>query len=181
MKGGAQRKPHYPSIAKAHEKVASISDSEFKANVVYEYIPAKIGSVAKENTAYRRDATPGVLVVVLWKEDSDANTERARSVAHELTQIVAGGQPELSETQGLGYSIYGTCFLSNKSFFNFLTGTVDSEAVTGEKDTVPDKAKLVFAESFRASRNDMTLRTSLTNGSLSLQRNINIGPAVEYH
>ncbi|KAF5378484.1 hypothetical protein D9615_007137 [Tricholomella constricta] len=131
MKGVAHRKPHYPSIAKANEKVMHVSTPAFKMNVVFEYFPlGKISSVPQGTTAFRRDPTPSVLVVGLWQEDSEANTERGRTLSHELARIVSSGQSGVTETQTLGYSNY------------------DAEAVTGEKEAVPDKAKAVFAENY---------------------------------
>ncbi|KAF8060168.1 hypothetical protein FPV67DRAFT_1453295 [Lyophyllum atratum] len=131
MKGVAQKKPDYPSAAKAIEKAISLSTPDFKASIIYEYFPlAKISSMPKDLTAFRRDPTPGVLLSCVWKEDLKGYTERARGVVHELARIVTGAHPEMTETEGLGYSNY------------------DHEAVTGEKETVPDKARLVFAENY---------------------------------
>ncbi|KAG6918723.1 hypothetical protein DXG01_012208 [Tephrocybe rancida] len=131
MKGLAHRKPHFDSIAKAFSHVQSVSGPEFKVNVVFEYLPlSKISAVPAGTTAFRRDPTPSVLVLGIWKEDTEENTERGRKVAHELASIVAGGQEGVTEAQSLGYSNY------------------DAEAVSGEKHSVPDKAKAVFAENY---------------------------------
>ncbi|KAG6821660.1 hypothetical protein H0H87_005897, partial [Tephrocybe sp. NHM501043] len=71
----------------------SVSGPDFKANLVFEYLPlSKIGTVPRGTTAFRRDPTASVLVLTIWKEDTEANTERGRRVAHELAQIVKGGQ-----------------------------------------------------------------------------------------
>ncbi|KAF8060169.1 hypothetical protein FPV67DRAFT_1674133 [Lyophyllum atratum] len=131
QKGLAHRKPDYQSTAKAYEKVISTSTPDFKVNLAFEYFPlGKISSVPQGTTAFRRDPTPSVLVLNLWKENTVENTERGRAIAHELAQIVTGGQSGVSETQSMGY------------------GNYDAEAVTGEKEAVPDKAKAVFAENY---------------------------------
>ncbi|KAG6864200.1 hypothetical protein C0991_011625 [Blastosporella zonata] len=131
MKGIAHRKPHFDSISKAFEHVQSVSGPEFKANMLFEYLPlSKISDVPANATAFRRDPTPSILVLGIWKTDTEANTERGRKVAHELAQIVKGGQDDMTETESLGYSNY------------------DAEAVSGEKDSVPDKAKAVFADNY---------------------------------
>ncbi|KAG6907434.1 hypothetical protein DXG01_008899 [Tephrocybe rancida] len=131
MKGLAHRKPHFESIAKAFSHVQSLSGPEFKVNVMFEYLPlSKISAVPAGTMAFRRNPTSNVLVLGIWKEDTEENTERGRKAAHELASIVASGQEGVTEAQSLGYSNY------------------DAEAVSGEKDSVPDKAKAVFAENY---------------------------------
>ncbi|KAF8055232.1 hypothetical protein FPV67DRAFT_872584 [Lyophyllum atratum] len=127
FKAVAQYRPEYPPIAKAFEGVVNSSDSNFKTSITYEYFPlAKINSVHKDETAFRRDRTPAVLVAAFWKEDSEEMTERARGVVRGLARIVTADQPELD----LGYSNH------------------DAEGVMGEKDAVLGKAELVFADQY---------------------------------
>ncbi|KAF5378483.1 hypothetical protein D9615_007138 [Tricholomella constricta] len=131
MKGSAHREPNYQSIAKAYEIVEQVSSPEFKMNIIFEYFPlGKITSVPPGTTAFRRDPTPAALVIGFWQENTEANTERARALAHELSRIVTGDQTGVTATQKMGYSNY------------------DAEAVTGEKEAVPDKAKAVFVENY---------------------------------
>ncbi|KAG5643862.1 hypothetical protein DXG03_009546 [Asterophora parasitica] len=135
QKGFAHQKPHYQSTAEAYEKVIDVSTPDFTINLVFEYFPLKkITSVPFGTTAFRRDATPGVLVLGVWKEDSEANTERARTVASELAQIITSAQRGMTEAQSFGY------------------GNYDAEGVTGEKETVPDKAKIAFAATQERAR-----------------------------
>ena len=105
----AHRNPHYSSIAKAYERAVELTKSTgLNCIVVYEYFPlGKVCSVPAGTTAFRRDATPGVLIGVVWKENSEKNAEVARNCAHELAQIVTGAQPGLTDVQSQGYSNYG--------------------------------------------------------------------------
>ncbi|RDB18318.1 6-hydroxy-D-nicotine oxidase [Hypsizygus marmoreus] len=132
MKGVTHHGPDYALISKVYQKAIEVSQGgEFKANVLYEYFPlGKIGAVSQGVTAFRRDPVPGVVVGTLWKEDSAEIAERARRATHELTTLLTEGQSDADRSQALGYSNY------------------DPAAVTGEKDAVPDKAKLVFAENY---------------------------------
>lgn len=109
LKGLAHRNPHYNSIAKAYEKAIELTkNTGLNCGVVYEYFPlGKVCSVPAGTTAFRRDATPGVLVVIVWKENTNQNTEMARSSSHKLAEILAGAQPELTNVQRQGYSNYG--------------------------------------------------------------------------
>lgn len=149
MKGIAHKEPHYPSIAKAFEKVVELSKpDDFSATIIYEYFPlAKIGSVANGSTAFRRDPTPSVLFVLSWQQDSAGMSDRARAAARDLAAILVGGQSELKNSESLGYSNYGNS-LSFLVCFYAHDCVTDPEAVTGEKESVPDKAKLVFRENY---------------------------------
>ncbi|RDB18319.1 6-hydroxy-D-nicotine oxidase [Hypsizygus marmoreus] len=132
MKGQAHRTPHFAAISAAYNRVISIvqGPTEHRANIVYEYYPlAKIMSVPPGTTAFRRDSTPTVLVVVSWKENTVENNDVARGLAAELGRLITAGE-KVTESQSLGYSNY------------------DAEAVSGEKESVPDKAKLVFVENY---------------------------------
>jgi len=132
FKGLAHKKPDFESISKAHEKVIEIGKyPDFKGNVIFEYFPlAKIASVPNGTTAFRRDPTPSVMVAILWKTNSAENSDLARTLAYDIAAVIKGGQSEITASQSLGYSNY------------------DPEGVPGEKETVPDKAKLVFAENY---------------------------------
>lgn len=119
MKGSAHRVPHYPSIAKAHARAVEITQQgKFRANVVFEYLPlAKIMSVPAGTTAFRRDATPTILIVIVWKELTEENADHARGYAHELVKIATGGgQSEVTAAQSLGYGNYGMFFQSHSGF-----------------------------------------------------------------
>ncbi|KAG6854176.1 hypothetical protein C0991_009828 [Blastosporella zonata] len=131
FKGLAHSKPEYKVASKAFEKIISGSDSELNMTVGYEYFPlGKIGAQPKDKTAFRRDPTPSVVIAGIWKEDSPAATERAKHIVHELAAIITGGYSDLTRAQRCGYSNY------------------DNEAVTGEKEAVPDKARVVFGENY---------------------------------
>jgi len=47
---------------------------------------------------------------IIWKENTEANTNTARSAAHELARIITGSH-ELTEAQSEGYSNYGAFVL----------------------------------------------------------------------
>ncbi|KAH0579527.1 hypothetical protein H2248_002381 [Termitomyces sp. 'cryptogamus'] len=131
MKGIAQRKPDFESITKAFDHVQKVSGPEFKANILFEYFPlAKINAVSSNSTAFRRDPTSSVLVLMNWKENTEENAERGRIVAHELANFIVDGQQGVSPTQILGYSNY------------------DPGAVSGKKDVMSDKAKAIFADNY---------------------------------
>ncbi|KAG6864277.1 hypothetical protein C0993_009051, partial [Termitomyces sp. T159_Od127] len=107
MKGIAHREPRYESIKKAFDHVQKVSGPDFKANILFEYLPlAKIGAVPSDRTAFRRDPTASILVLVIWKEDTKENSDRGKSVAHELAELVVEGQQGVSPTQIMGYSNY---------------------------------------------------------------------------
>lgn len=108
MKGIAHRKPRYESISKAFDHIQKVSGPEFRANILFEYFPlAKISAVPLDSTAFRRDPTASILVLVMWNEDTKENSDRARDVAYELAEVVVEGQQGVSSTQSMGYSNYG--------------------------------------------------------------------------
>ncbi|KAG6828474.1 hypothetical protein H0H92_007840 [Tricholoma furcatifolium] len=150
MKGLAYDQPHFASAATAFDLVQSISVPEFKANVIFEYMPlSRINAIPTTNTAFRRDPTSNALVLVIWKENNEANNERGRDVARQLAQIILSGQATVTATQSLGYSNYGKRYFGTYVGYSFSgCGDVDSEAVSGEKYSVPDKARQVFAENY---------------------------------
>ncbi|KAG6848905.1 hypothetical protein H0H93_012976 [Arthromyces matolae] len=151
MKGLAHRKPHFPSISKAFEYAQSVSGPEFKATVLFEYLPlGKISTVPSAQTAFRRDPTPSILVLGIWQEDTQANTDRGRTVAHELGRIISEGQEGVTSTQVHGYSNYGTSRFQELFLVDWFCSQTrtDAEAVSGERDSVPDKAKAVFADNY---------------------------------
>ncbi|KAG6889276.1 hypothetical protein C0992_005800 [Termitomyces sp. T32_za158] len=131
MKGIAHREPRYENINKAFDHIQKVSGPDFKANILFEYFTlAKISAVPTDSTAFRRDPTASILVLVMWKEDTKENSDRAKSVAHELADLVVEGQHGVSPTQIMGYSNY------------------DPEAVAEKKEIVSDKAKAVFADNY---------------------------------
>ncbi|KAF9457219.1 hypothetical protein BDZ94DRAFT_1285372 [Collybia nuda] len=132
MKGLAQHKSDWPSFSKAYSRVLDIcKDTEFRGVLLIEYFPlTKISSIDKTLTAFRRDPTHSVLVALMWQENKEENTEKARKWAHELTQIIVDGQDGLTGTLSLGYTNY------------------DPSAVSGEKDANANKAKIVFAGNY---------------------------------
>ncbi|RDB30225.1 6-hydroxy-D-nicotine oxidase [Hypsizygus marmoreus] len=133
MKGVAHRRPIYPSIAEAHAKVIDIcKNTDFKANILFEYFSlAKASAVPAGVTAFRRDITPAVVALILWKDDSPDNTSKAKQMAHEITEIITRSQEGVTETECLGYSNY------------------DFDAVAaGEEGPAKDKAKLVFGGNY---------------------------------
>lgn len=67
-------------------------------------------SVPAGTTAFRRDSTPSVLVGITWKENTEGNTDIARSCSHELGGIVTGAQQGLTDVQSQGYSNYGAYY-----------------------------------------------------------------------
>jgi len=113
LKGVAQRNPHYASISKAHERAVELTKSTgLNCNVIYEYFPlGKVCSVPAGTTSFRRDSTPGVLIGIMWKENTENNADVARSCAHELAQIITGAHPELTDVQSQGYSNYGAFYI----------------------------------------------------------------------
>jgi hypothetical protein len=118
MKGLAQHRSHYPSIAKAYSKVIQLSKNPgFRGLLLIEHFPlGKISSVSGGVTAFRRDPTHSVLAAVFWDEDRKENTERARAWAHELADIIADGQDGLTGSLGLGYTNYGRSSLVLRMF-----------------------------------------------------------------
>ena len=114
LKALAQRGPHFPSIAKAHEKVIeACKNTPFQTKLVFDYFPMhKIRSVPNDATAFRRENVAAVIVLVLWKAEDDKDggfTDQARKIANEIAGIVVEGQQELhiTESESLGYTNYG--------------------------------------------------------------------------
>ncbi|KAF8165078.1 FAD binding domain-containing protein [Crassisporium funariophilum] len=132
MKGFAHKKPHYPSIASAHQKFVAIAKSHsFQGGLLYEYFPlAKVNSVATNATAFRREVAPNVVVLLNWDPKIQDLSEEARKNAYELAAIVSEGQSEITSSESLGYSNY------------------DPEGVEELGDGVLDRAKLVFGENY---------------------------------
>ncbi|KAG5653117.1 hypothetical protein H0H81_002184 [Sphagnurus paluster] len=107
QKGFANSKSEYQPIAKAYEKILSISNPEFQVNLIFEYVPiGKIISVPQHVTAFRRDPAPLAVIMILWTKDEEGTIEHARSIARDLSRTVAGG--ELTQLQNFGYANYGT-------------------------------------------------------------------------
>ncbi|KAG6889203.1 hypothetical protein C0995_002663 [Termitomyces sp. Mi166 len=148
MKGIAQRLPHFESDAKAFDYIQKVSGPEFKVNLLFEYFPlAKVSAVPSASTAFRRDPTSSILALVIWKDDTEENLERGRTVAHELAKVIIEGQQGMSSTQSLGYSNYGKLAIPTLENVPLLMCGADPEGVNG-KELVPDKAKTVFADNY---------------------------------
>ncbi|KAG5651067.1 hypothetical protein H0H81_010002 [Sphagnurus paluster] len=123
QKGFSNDKSEYQSIAKAYEKIISISSPEFQVKLMLEYVPiGKVISVPQNVTAFRRDSAPLAVILILWTKDAEGATEHARSIARDLSRTVAGG--ELTQLQNFGYANY------------------DPEAVTGHS------AQIAYGESY---------------------------------
>lgn len=88
--------------------------------MIYEYFPLnKIRSVPNGVTAFRRDPTPNVLVLITWTENLVENNDKARIFAHELAAFISQDQPDVSASEGLGYSNYGTTGLDHQVMLLF--------------------------------------------------------------
>lgn len=114
MKGLSHKAPDHVSISKAFEIIVQLAKVEgFRPTLAFEYFPlGKILSVPRAATAFRRDVTPAVLVLMIWKDDLPENTERARSAAHEIRDIIASHQPALTKEELQGYANYGGHFIN---------------------------------------------------------------------
>ncbi|KAG6897622.1 hypothetical protein C0992_012851 [Termitomyces sp. T32_za158] len=151
MKGVAQTEPKYSSIDKAFDKVIRESDNEFRLSVLYEYFPSeKIRAQPKDKTAFRRDVTLPMCIMCTWQGDSQEMVERARRSSREMFEIVKVGNPQLTEAQSTGYTNHGEESFSPVRIQEVLTilNVLDAEGVTGGKEAVPDKARLVFGENY---------------------------------
>ncbi|KAF8974279.1 hypothetical protein BDZ97DRAFT_1935235 [Flammula alnicola] len=82
-KGVANKRPHHPSIAKAHEKITELNA-----------------------TAFRREMVNNVLINITWDHKIQDRTEEARKTAHEIADIITGHQSEMTNSEILGYSNY---------------------------------------------------------------------------
>jgi hypothetical protein len=95
-------------MKKAHEKVIEVIGSgEIKGAVLLEYLPLqKVNSVPNETTAFRRETVNNVLVNLRWDQKTGDRTDKARAIAAELSDMLQGGQSELTSSESLGYSNY---------------------------------------------------------------------------
>lgn len=152
LKGVAHRKPDYTSITKAFGRVLDVSKDGFQANVIYEYFPlSKIRSVPNGLSAFRRDPTPSILITTMWADNTTDLTDHARAIAYELAGIITGGQSDITSTQTLGYSNYGKshlCVVVRIDCKDLPLFLADPEGVTGGKEAVDGKARLVFGENY---------------------------------
>ncbi|KAF8226547.1 FAD binding domain-containing protein [Tricholoma matsutake] len=126
LKSLAQRKPHFPSIFAAHNKIIDICKSTpFKASLIFDYLPLqKIRSVPDGMTAFRREEVVEVFVLMTWKAEEDEEgryTDQARVIAHEIAEIVHKGQQKMliTESESLGYSNYDFDVFDGKSKMAF--------------------------------------------------------------
>jgi len=110
MKGVAPRgPPHYTSIARAQALATEITKSptpeEFRISVGFEYVPmGKVASLPRSATAYRRGATPNVLIMTMWVNDGKDSIDKAREYSNTIAEILVGKQAD--KEQGLGYANY---------------------------------------------------------------------------
>jgi hypothetical protein len=58
-----------------------------------------------------------VLVGVIWKENTEKNTDTARGCSHELAQIVTGAQHGLTDEQIQGYGNYGAYYIGKPTHY----------------------------------------------------------------
>lgn len=109
MRGTAHKKVDYPSILEAHKKaIEESSTGQVRVAILYEYFPGNfINAVSSNLTAFRRDPTASVLIMVNWKGDTPDKTDLARAIARDVIDILTNGQTEVSKVQTLGYSNYG--------------------------------------------------------------------------
>lgn len=109
MNGTAHKKADYPSIFKAHQKaIEASSTGQVRVVIMYEYFPREsINAVSSSLTAFRRDVTPSILIIVRWDGDQPDKSDLARGITKEIIDILTKGQTEVSKSQSLGYSNYG--------------------------------------------------------------------------
>lgn len=114
QKGVGHKYFHYPSIAKAYQKLQDLikTTGKYQGVIYYEYFPRRnINSVPMDATAFRRELVPNALVILTWDNKAGDCSEEARQLANELANIVVGVQSDITPSEALGYSNYGqyTC------------------------------------------------------------------------
>jgi Berberine and berberine like len=88
--------------------------------MMFEYYPlSKFSTVPDEETAFRRDPTSSVLILVEWKQDADTYSEsapmveKAKALAHELCDVMVGNgktRDGATNVRNTGYGNYGESF-----------------------------------------------------------------------
>lgn len=172
QKGVAHKRPNYPSIAKAHDRLVEVTKTgNLNGAIIYEYIPLqKIKSVPSDATAFRRELVSSILVNLSWDQKLQDRTAEARKYAYEIAAILAGDASDLTNAESLGYSNYGQFFASICPFvFNFLFQILKAlrskEMITFR--TKPSLSLGIITRSFKLSRSAMILTIFSINGSPS--------------
>lgn len=109
LRGFSHKGPEYECTFRALQKVGEIAKGGiFTPSVLFEYLPVtKINSVDISATAFRRQLSPNVLVMLKWDGTAPEKTYEARSLVNELADIFSTSQDGLSASEKLGYSNYG--------------------------------------------------------------------------
>lgn len=107
IKGAYQMRPDIPSLKLALERIRSLAAEEHSPMVNIEYFPLrKILSVPNGTCAFIRSGACNVNSLTTWKNNTPENLAKARSLARELTGIIAAGQ-KAHFTVNRGYGNYG--------------------------------------------------------------------------
>ncbi|KAJ3530515.1 hypothetical protein NMY22_g8542 [Coprinellus aureogranulatus] len=109
LRGFSHNGPDYQCTFQALQKVGEIAKGGiFTPSVLFEYLPiAKIHSVDTSATAFRRQTSPNVLVMIKWDGSAPERTYEAKGLVTELADIFTASQEGLSASEKLGYSNYG--------------------------------------------------------------------------
>ena len=116
-------------------------------SIILEHFPLrKIHAVPSNATAFRRESTTNVLVVLVWKDHTPENDLIAKEYARDIVDILGRGQSALTTSESLGYSNYGMFYLFKQPSIHHIYDLIalDPAAVVGDRD----RAKLVFAENY---------------------------------
>ncbi|KIM46256.1 hypothetical protein M413DRAFT_441337 [Hebeloma cylindrosporum] len=138
QKGVGHKHFHYPSIAKAHEKLQELikTTGSYQGAILYEYFPLhKVNSVSRDATAFQRELVPNALVILTWDHKAGDCSGQARQLANELASIVVGVEPDITPSEALGYSNYDPegAFTEN--------GKISAKAI--------EKAKHIFGDNYQ--------------------------------
>ena len=109
QKGVGHKHFHYPSIAKAHQKLQElIKTGNYHGAILYEYFPRqKVNSLPRDATAFRRELVPNALAILTWDHKTGDRLEEVRQLASEFANIILGVQSDITPSEALGYSNYG--------------------------------------------------------------------------
>jgi Berberine and berberine like len=155
-KGVGHKHFHYPSIAKAHQKLQELikTTGNYQGSILYEYFPRqKINSVPRDATAFRRELVPNALVILTWDHKAGDRMEGARQLANELANVVLGVQSDVTPSEALGYSNYGQYICSlRRAIYRRLATFSDPEGAFTENGKISaravEKAKHTFGENY---------------------------------
>jgi hypothetical protein len=156
QKGVGHKYFHYPSIAKAHQKLHDLikTTGKYQGGILYEYFPRhKVNSVSRNATAFRRELVPNALVILTWDHKAGDCSEEARQLANELANIVLGVQSDITPSEALGYSNYGQYICSpRRAIHRCLVTFSDPEGAFTENGKISakavEKAKHTFGENY---------------------------------